>query len=170
VGEMMSIRPVIEQINQLIILHRSLLDLGIQKKDILVSNKVNELAIIMKHESNVMKQISTTEAAWRDEIIRFLEASGLKPDPQITVTEISKLVFNVEDRRALNDAQRTLLDTVDELRKVNTLNQELIEQSLTFINYSIDLYMGGSEQSTIYNNTRQTSNEYKKMGLFDRRA
>jgi flagellar biosynthesis/type III secretory pathway chaperone len=166
----MSIRAVIEQINQLNILHRSLLDLGIQKKDILVSNKVNELAIIMKHESNVMKQISTTEAAWRVEIIRFLEASGLKPDPLITVTEISKLVFNVEDRRALNDAQRTLLDTVDELRKVNILNQELIEQSLTFINYSIDLYMGGSEQSTIYNNTRQTSDEYKKTGLFDRRA
>ena len=113
-----------------------------KKKDILVNNQVSELAVVMKQESNVMKQIATTESVWRDEVVKFLAANGLKADPQITVTEILKLVFNVDDRQALSAAQQALLATVDELRELSTLNQELIEQSLNFINYSIDLIYG----------------------------
>ena len=168
---MMPIKIVIDHLEQLNVLHRKLLSMGEQKREVLIANQVNEFAVFVNQESKLLKQVAETEAAWRAAIIQFVEANGLKPTPSFTVTEIMKLVFNAEDRQALSDAHQALMETITLLKDMNAVNQQLIEQSLSFINYSLDLYMGDSGQDVVYRNPAQAgSTQSGKRRVFDTRG
>lgn len=167
----MPITAVIEKLEELNVLHLKLLDMGQLKKTVLVNNQVNELALFVSQESKLLKRVAETEAEWRNAIVAFLKDSGMKPDPSFTVTDIIKLVYNVEDRRRLTDAHQALMRTIGQLKDSNALNQELIEQSLAFINYSMDLYMGDPGQDATYQNPAQaTAMHSDKRRMFDTRG
>lgn len=167
----MPITAVIEKLEELNVLHLKLLDMGQLKKTVLVNNQVNELALFVSQESKLLKRVAETEAEWRNAIVAFLKASGMKPDPSFTVSDILKLVYNADDRRALADAHQALMKTIGQLKDSNALNQELIEQSLAFINHSMDLYMGDPGQDVTYQNPGQaTTNLSDKRRMFDTRG
>jgi flagellar biosynthesis/type III secretory pathway chaperone len=167
----MPIAAVIGKLEQLNVLHLDLLDMGQRKKDILVHNQVKELAICLNQESKLLKQVAETETEWRQAITAFLLDAGLKPDPSFTVTDIMKLVYKAEDRQALSEAHQALMGTIAKLKDSNALNQELIEQSLAFINHSMDLYMGDPGQDATYQNPAQTiANNSTKRRMFDTRG
>lgn len=167
----MLIKAVIEKLEELNVLHLKLLDIGQRKKTVLVNNQVNELAMFVNQESKLLKQVAETEAVWQKAIVTFLQSSGIMPDPSFTVTDIIKLVYNVEDRRALTDAHQALMKTIGRLKDSNALNQELIEQSLAFINHSMDLYMGDPGQDVTYQNPTQAMTMHSdKRRMFDTRG
>jgi flagellar biosynthesis/type III secretory pathway chaperone len=167
----MPITAVIEKLEELNVLHLKLLDMGQLKKTVLVNNQVNELALFVSQESKLLKRVAETETEWRKAIVAFLQDSGMKPDPSFTVTDIMKLVYNVEDRRALGSAHQALMVTIGQLKDSNALNQELIEQSLAFINHSMDLYMGDTGQDATYQNPAQmTAIHSDKRRMFDTRG
>lgn len=167
----MPIKAVIEKLEQLNALHLDLLEMGQRKKEVLVSNQVSELALFVNQESKLLKQVAESEARWRTEIVRFLESGGMKPDPDVTVADIIKLVFNADDRQALSQAQQALMDTIAKLQGMNELNQQLIEQSLAFINHSMDLYMGDPGQDAVYRNPAQSNAaNSSKRRVFDTRG
>jgi flagellar biosynthesis/type III secretory pathway chaperone len=167
----MPITAVIEKLEELNVLHQKLLDMGQLKKTVLVNNQVNELALFVSQESKLLKRVAETEAEWRKAIVAFLQDSGMKPDPSFTVSDIMKLVYNIDDRRALGNAHQALMGTMNQLKDSNALNQELIEQSLAFINHSMDLYMGDSGQDATYQNPAQvTAFHSDKRRMFDTRG
>jgi flagellar biosynthesis/type III secretory pathway chaperone len=169
----MPIQAVIEKLNVLGGLHRTLYELAERKKTVLINNQVNELAALVNQESKMMKQVAEADVVWREAIVHFVQSNGVKPSPSMTVSDILKLVFNAEDRKALQDAQQELLRTIHQLKEINALNQQMIEQSLSFIDYSIDLFMGDTGQSATYNNPAQTSGSWgarQGLGLYDKRA
>lgn len=167
----MPITAVIEKLEELNVLHLKLLDMGQLKKTVLVNNQVNELALFVSQESKLLKRVAETEAEWRSAIVAFLKESGMKPDPSFTVSDIIKLVYSAEDRRALTIAHQALMGTMGQLKDSNALNQELIEQSLAFINHSMDLYMGDPGQDATYQNPTQTTTIHSdKRRMFDTRG
>jgi flagellar biosynthesis/type III secretory pathway chaperone len=167
----MPITAVIEKLEELNVLHIKLLDMGQLKKTVLVNNQVNELALFVSQESKLLKRVAETEAEWRNAIVAFLKESGMKPDPSFTVIDIIKLVYNTEHRRALTQAHQALMGTIDQLKDSNALNQELIEQSLAFINHSVDLFMGDPGQDATYQNPAQATTIHSdKRRMFDTRG
>ena len=148
-------------------IHCALLELGEQKKAVLISNKINELSMLLKQESKLMKRITECEREWLDATVQFLHDKGLHPNPSITISELVKMVFQPEEKSALLLAQRDLLETIAKLKQVNGLNQGLIEQSLAFIEYSLDLFTGSFEQDAIYYNPAQQTQGKKSFGTFD---
>jgi flagellar biosynthesis/type III secretory pathway chaperone len=85
------------------------------------------------------------------------------------VGDLIKLV-KAEDEKALADKQKQLLETIEKLRELNQLNQKLIEQSLAFIEYSMDLVLGPSEDNATYQNPVHQQQGVKRRGMFDSRA
>ena len=165
----MSAAPIIHVLELMIEVHDSLTELAESKKHALIDNKVDQLMAIVNKESKLMKQLTGLLQEQQDTVRRFFQAKGLQLTRQITVTELIKLIPEPSEKQALVHKQTLLNEKIQILKAHNELNQQLIEQSLAFINYSYDLLMG-PEEDVIYQHPNQQHAANKRNGYFDTKA
>lgn len=166
---LMAIKQLVHVLNKLDEIHALLLESGEQKKQALIRNDVASLNQLVHNENKLIKQVSQLEQQRAVVTNDFLLSKGYKPSDRITVAEIAKLIFNAEEKGALLEAQGRLVDTLHQLKQLNEANQELVKQSLAFIEFSIDV-MSGSEEDWSYRHPDQTASKIQRSGLFDTRA
>ncbi|WP_141335954.1 MULTISPECIES: flagellar protein FlgN [unclassified Paenibacillus] len=166
----MAFQALIQIMNTLNDQHAILLDLAERKKQVLIRNQVDQLTVILTKETKLIKQISEADQQRIDAIQQFLLEKGYKPNSRVTVSDLTKIIFNVEDKKLLLETQKDLLATIRKLREINRINQDLIEHSLAFINYSLDLIIGPPDDGAVYHHPQQQSLGPKRPGLFDTRA
>lgn len=166
----MSIRFVIDTIVQLNELHCALLEIGQEKTPIITNNQADELASMTNKETRLTKRIVEAEKQLQDAMTEFIRQSGFTLVSSLTVSEIAKLVFNAEEKRTLLNAQIHLVSTIHKLNEVNTINLQLVQQSLAYIDYSIDLFTGSPYQEAIYGNPAASSQPVKRAVRFDTRG
>lgn len=166
----MTVQAIVQWLSQLNDIHLQLLELGERKKQVLIDNHVNELTHLTNQEANLMKQVAELEERWLAEIANFLEAKGYTPDPSMTMSDFTKLIFNEDDKEALTAAQHQLLATVEQLKELNALNQQLIEQSLSFIDYTLDLMTEDPADTITYENPTKQGKSGSGKGIFDTKA
>lgn len=166
----MSIQVVIQSLHDLNAIHETLLELGEQKREVLIANQVTELTQITNEESKLMKQVSESERKWLAAMSSFLVEKGFEPNPSITMSELIKLVTNDNDKQALQAVQQQLLTTMDKLNDINTLNQQLIEQSLSFVNYTLDLLTEDTSDLLGYSNPNDKPKTARNNTIFDTKA
>src|SRR5690554_5610125 len=121
-------------------------------------------------ESKLMKQVADHEQQWLQHTSTFLAEMGHRPNPGLTMTQLIKLVFKAEDKKALSEAQNKLLHTIQQLKETNSLNQQMIEQSLTYIDYSLDLITGAPDEDMFYKNPAKQSEKNNRRGIFDKKG
>lgn len=165
----MSIQPLITIIEKLLEAHETLLELSNEKIKIIVTNDIDRLNLIVNKESKLVRHIGELDQQRFQEISKYLISRGYNPNPQITVSDLIRLIFKAEEKQALLNAHNLLMAQLENLRQVNKSNKQLIQQSLSFIDYSIDLVMGPSEEDVVYRNPSQQKSD-KRLGMFDRRA
>lgn len=166
----MSFEAVLQTMSELNDVHLTLLELAEQKKHALIHNQVEQLTQIVTKENKLLKRIGELDQQRVDAIGNFLIEKGYKPNPRVTVSDLTKIIFNAEEKRILVESQKQLLATIRKLREHNELNQQMIEQSLAFINYSIDIMSGSDGDELIYSNPNQTTPGSNRRGLFDAKA
>ena len=166
----MSVQGLLVTMDELIQVHVTLLGLAEQKTNILVLNQVDKLNQVVNKETSLMKQITILDLNRIENISGLLIEKGYKPNPSITVGDLIKIVVKAEDKKLLSDAQKRLLSTIEQLREKNQLNQKLIEHSLAFIEYSMDLVLGPSDDGVTYQNPSHQQQGIKRNGMFDSRA
>lgn len=166
----MSIQVVIQSLHDLNTIHETLLELGEQKREVLIANQVTELTHITNEESKLMKQVSECEQKWLAGVSGFLAEKGRDPLPSMTMSELIKLVTRDDDRLVLQAAQQQLLATMDKLNDINSLNQQLIEQSLSFIDYTLDLLTEDTNELLGYSNPSDKPKTTRNNTIFDTKA
>ncbi|SHE11366.1 FlgN protein [Chlamydia abortus] len=165
----MAIKQLVHVLNKLNEVHALLLESGEQKKQALIRNDVASLNQLVHNENKLIKQVSQLEQQRAVVTNDFLLSKGYKLNDRITVTEIAKLIFNAEEKGILLEAQERLVNTLHQLKQLNEANQELVKQSLAFVEFSIDV-MSGSEEDWSYQHPDQTASKIQRSGLFDTRA
>lgn len=165
----MSIQPLLETMDKLQEAHEALLELAKVKTPVLVSNDIDQLNMIVNRENKWVRAIAEANQQRIQIIGSYLISRGYNPNPKITVGDLIKVIFKAEEKQALMDAQQKLLVTIEELKVSNTINQQLIEQSLSFVNYSLDLIIGPPEDDMVYRNPNQVRSG-NRLGMFDRRG
>ncbi|MFD0680761.1 MULTISPECIES: flagellar protein FlgN [unclassified Paenibacillus] len=166
----MAFQALIQTMTELNEIHDTLFELAELKKQVLIRNDVEQLTQIVSKENKLVKQIGELDRQRVEVIGQFLIEKGYKPNPKVTVSDLTKIIFNIDDKKTLLGLQKQLLATIRKLRELNQLNQQLIEHSLSFIDYSLDLYVGPPEDDIIYSKPRQNTNGNKRLGIFDTRA
>jgi flagellar biosynthesis/type III secretory pathway chaperone len=151
-------------------LHQEVLDMAEQKKQVLIRNDINELNRIVHKEHQLLKQIGESEDRRKEAIDRFLIARGFRPNPLVTVKDLIKLAFKADDKMALMGAQAALSSTLIKLKEANALNQKLLEQSLMFVNHSLDLIIGVPDDDVIYQKPTIQGQSLKRPVIFYTRA
>lgn len=165
----MSVTLILDYLRQMNELQERMLESAHRKQQVLVRNEVQALTEVLMVESKLMKLMNELDAVRSQAVSSFLKEKGIRSQIQLNLTEITKLIFDMEQRNQVIEAQRVLTNTVMELKKVNETNQHLTKQSLAFIDYSLNLMIDYPEQDTTYQPPSARSG-YKQSGLFDTRA
>ncbi|MFE5324117.1 flagellar protein FlgN [Paenibacillus sp. NPDC056579] len=166
----MAFEALIQTMTTLNDIHESLLELGERKKQVLIRNDVEQLMQIVAKENKLIKQINELDGQRVEAIGQYMIEKGYKPNPKVTVSDLTKIVFNVDDKKLLLGKQKQLMGTIQKLREMNQLNQQLIEHSLAFIEYSIDIIAGPPDNDFTYQKPQQQTYGSKRPGLFDTKA
>ena len=166
----MAIQEIVDIIQEMTGLHQQLLELASLKKDAIIHNQVDQLNGLVNKESKLVKRVSELEEKRVFEADRYLVGKGYRPNPAITVSDLTRIIVKAGEKQSLIEAQAQLLEVLESLKAANKLNQELAKQSLAFIDYSLNLLVG-AEDEAVYQNPQQQSTGYgKRSGFFDSRA
>jgi flagellar biosynthesis/type III secretory pathway chaperone len=149
--------------------HEALLELAKVKTPVLVSNDVDQLNMIVNKENKWVRAIAEMNQERIQIIGSYLISRGYNPNPKITINDLIKVIFKAEEKQALMETQKKLLATINALKESNVINQQLIEQSLAYVNYTLDLVIGAPEDDIVYRNPNQTK-AVNRLGIFDRRG
>jgi flagellar biosynthesis/type III secretory pathway chaperone len=166
----MSVQAVVEAMDRMTEIHGVLLELAEQKKHAIVRNDIDLLNQITHQENKLIKQIEELDRQRTEAIGQALIQRGYRPNPRITVSDLIRLIYKAEDKQALMRSRDELLAAIDKLRAAHSLNQQLIRQSLAFIEYSLDLLIGPPEDEAVYQNPAQHARNVKRIGVFDTKA
>lgn len=164
-----SIQPLAETLRDLIELHKALLELAKEKTPVLVDNRVDMLTQVMNKESKLLKKVVELDRQRTQAMNEYLMARGYHPNPNVTISDLVKMIFKLDEKKILLHLQEEFTSLITKLKHVNELNQKLIEQSLMFINYSVDLLLDSPPEVT-YGKPQQQAPSAARAGLFDTKA
>ena len=131
----MSAETLILIMNKLLKLHKSLFELTSKKTDIVKRGDMEALNLLLKDEQTHMTAIAKLEQE------RLTEVKRLLPDIENpTLQDITDKADPV-NKNLLLPLKEELIEVINEIKTRNELNQQLIHQSLQFINFSKSIVM-----------------------------
>ncbi|MEW9123760.1 MAG: flagellar protein FlgN [Thermotaleaceae bacterium] len=145
-------------------IYRDYLDLAKKKKDIIIKGQVKELDYITSLEQDMILKMGKIDKIRTIIIGNLLRELGVKEIANIT--ELLKYID--EDRgRKLLSLREKLEDTIEEVQEINTLNGQLIEQSLEYVTFNLNLLNSVRTEGTTYGNRADEKNIQKRLNVFD---
>lgn len=166
----MSLLQVTHAMVQLVELHEQLINVGEEKKQAIMSNDIGVITQCVAKEMQLVKKVNTVEEQRVNGVYSFLQEKGIRSQLNLTITEMTRLVFDPEERNQLIALQTTLYDRLTQLKELNAINKDLIEQSLTFIDYSMNLIINQPEDHMIYQDPSKQKLDIPNRSYFDSRA
>ncbi|MFG6495425.1 flagellar protein FlgN [Fictibacillus sp. UD] len=136
--------------------HSDLLALGERKTEVLKSGDMKTLDVLLKEEDLQVKKLQIIE---KERMLKFAN---------VTLGDVLEQAEEPEKERLLV-LQNKLIEMYDALKSRNQLNQELLEQSLQYVNMSLSMMQPQSEPVT-YNQTKTNPYGNNAASLFDSKA
>lgn len=162
----MSARQIIESLQKLIALHKSFNQLAQRKTTILKAGDTEAISALLIDEQKHIKAISQTDNEREVTVGKFLTANGATTRV-VSISIVMEYTDPIETVM-LEKLKVELSEEVAKLKEQNSLNQQLIYQSLQFINVSLNM-LRPQNQNMNYGKT--TKKPVKSgLGLFDSKA
>lgn len=166
----MSLNQLIDAMYELNEYHEQLIKLGEQKKQLIIQNQVNKMISITNTESKLVKQIEDCEKKRLEAVYGFLQERGIKSRLNLNMEELIRLVFDQEDKQRIVTALELLSGTLGMLKELTAINQQLIEQSLSYIDFYVETLSYAPENEATYQHPAEKQYNAQRSGLFDTRA
>ena len=163
-GKFVSIQ-LIHAMNDLTATHKDLLELSKRKTETLTNNKLDEFQALLLEEQKLIRQLEKQEQK-RQEAVEAWNEEQHHPAELLTITEILNRLTGEEQKMA-EAAAVALTDTITELKRQEHLNKALLEESMKFVQLSMELV-----NPTIGSMNYGTASSEKMSGrsLFDSKA
>lgn len=140
-------RRIIEILQKEHSYYKDLLDLSNKKKTVIIESKLPELDKIVKIEQNMIFDLGQLEKVREQELQKL--CAMLQMDGKTNVTELVKyLPQQMAD--LLKILQKEMSSTIEELQNVNKVNGQLIQQSLDYIEYSVNMITSAGPANSLY--------------------
>lgn len=149
---------------------QELLQCSLRKRDALVNRNIDELAKIIKEEATTVRKMGKLEEERHHQVEDYLKRLGVTAD-EITLQQLIQILPNQETKAKLQKQADELITTTNELKKLNELNTKLIEDSLAFVEQSIDLITNTEDQQITYGKPNQKGDQKQgSYNFFDKKA
>ncbi len=151
------IDELIQVIEEQIVLYKDIYAISSEKKNIIINNDLETLQKMNTVENSIVNQVSRLEKKRVGIVSDICMVLGIA-ESEFTLTKLSEKL-TTEDNKAdilkLRDEIRSIMDNI---KQVNDLNNQLIKNSLEYIDFSINIMRSvGDNMSTGYD-----VNELKK--------
>lgn len=163
---------MLKHMEELLALHRSLHEVSEEKRRAILGNRIDELSMWVNRESRIVKQMAGKQAEWRMAVANVLAERGLHPESSMTLSDIAGMIRPEEGREELLNLQDKLLEAIRQVKEANENNRRLIEQSLEFVQYTMDLMTGFGGPDVTYEKPSgpQKAPDGSSRSRFDARA
>ncbi|MFD2679308.1 flagellar protein FlgN [Bacillus seohaeanensis] len=155
-------------LEKIVKLQKSLHQIALKKTDILKADDIEALGQLMKDELKHIKAIEMVNGE-REQIQRQLANELLLPPTNITISQLLKSSM-LKDKESLRKLQVKLVKQTQSLKEINEFNQQLLQQSLNFVNLNLDLVLGQQESGNYTDNSSNEEEESTSRSLFDSKA
>ena len=135
---MESLKQVIQTLASMVDAHKRVLELANQKKSILISGDVKELQTLLTHESAAVEELQQLEQQRMEWVAAYMGEKGVQGE-FFTLEELLTIVQVPAVRNALQAQAKELRSLVQKISELNQTNQQLIETSLAYVQYSIGM-------------------------------
>jgi flagellar biosynthesis/type III secretory pathway chaperone len=132
-GITMSVQQLIVAMEKLYKLHTSLHEIAKRKTEIVKKGDIDSLNSIMKEEQAHIAAIRKVEEERENAV------NGLLPNIENPTVSDCIEAINSSERDELVELKNMLMDRVNEIKEQNYLNQQLVHNSLQFVNVSLNL-------------------------------
>ena len=143
-------------------LHKSLYQLSLEKTEVLKRGDIDALNLIIKNEKihiNAIQVIEKERKKWMTKC--FPERK------EMTLADCLPH-FAQTDREKVTSIQQDLIVELDQLKAVNGLNRELLEQSLQFASLNLELLL--PKELSNYTKENDEEDPMPQYSLFDSKA
>jgi len=129
-------------------LYSQILSIGKQKTDIIIKGKVNQLAELVEQEQNIVAKLTKLELS-RENVSSLIHKGLQLPNKEITLSELFSHIDN-NHAVTLKAKQEKLLNILKEVKTVNDENGKLINNSLEYIEFSINVLSNAANPGNNY--------------------
>jgi len=152
--------------------HEHLLRLGREKQQVLIRNDVQALQRLVQEELKHIQQVERLDAQRQWHIQQMLgqvtgNESGVVSETGIRLRDLLGQMPLSPDKERLEGLALSLRRLLEELRHVNEQNRQLIEQSLAFVHYSMELFAASaaSDGGAMYDKQAKMRETPSRIGL-----
>ena len=133
-----------------------------EKKKIIIDGKVKALEELTKKEQTFAKSLIKLEALRSKTVDQLLKKYGL-----VEVDNVADLIkyMNEDEKLEIIKVKNQIVTAVNDLQTKNDQNKMLIEQSLEFINFNMEL-LTAVEETTNYGSNADDKDK-EKRSIFD---
>ncbi|WP_027409283.1 flagellar protein FlgN [Anoxybacteroides tepidamans] len=164
----MSAAQLIDLLGEYVRLHERLLESARTKTEVLKKGDMEALTAMIKEEQKQIAAVSQLEKERMQLMERIAQQSGHLGE-ELTLTACIEWVEEPK-KSVLKRLQEELSAVVSELKNVNQLNQQLIQQSLQFVNMTLNFILPQPPEVN-YRHPNSTSSSYENSrSIFDSKA
>ena len=160
-------KNLLHVLHQILSICQAFLTLSQQKQKVLVAANSQELEKIVKQEDSLVVQISKLEKM-REKIIQEILVAYSVQDAEVSLEALKKIA-QPDTREQLETFSKELKQIMEQLGPLHTLNAELIQQALGFIDYNVNVLSQIAVGPT-YASGGKTDQQAPQRTLFDAKA
>src|SRR5699024_7877763 len=139
-----------QALTELVGLHRELLSISVEKMEGIKVGNIDSLQPLLTRERKLVQKIEQVEKIRIQLVNNWIEAEEIT-DAEPTITFILEQMTNETERLELEEVTIELTKVITELKAQEKLNIALINQSMQFVQMSLDL-MSPSLKNMNYSN------------------
>ncbi|MFF2483660.1 flagellar protein FlgN [Paenibacillus sp. NPDC058071] len=166
----MAVAEIIDTMERLADAHDQLLRSGQEKKRAVIQKDMDSLMQVMRSEAKLAKDISELDNTRILITKRLMVDMGIKSRLYASHKNLMGVVFDPDDRVRLQSSHERLSKTLRELKQLNDLNQTLLQQSLEFIQFSLELMIMPEDESYTYKNPTMSANQHGQSNSYYNKA
>lgn len=115
-----------------------------EEKSAIEQQSATRLQVLVDEKENVLEALAANTRARN----RYLEEAGLSADAQGMATFLDQAPET--GRRALNEAWQTLVSRLEEVSRLNSRNEQIVQRNQKHLQQLLSLLQGQSERTRLY--------------------
>lgn len=166
----MAFYRLIGMLDESLQLYRDLAELELQKRDVLVKGSMEELQHLNGQVAAVMDQIGELDQQRIQTLLELQQERAIQSDAGMTLTALIACLDAEEEQQALRTVQQIMSETTRMLKSIGERNQLLIEQSLAYVEDTVQTMAGAAEHDYVYQNPKVQQGSTNRTTGFDIRT
>src|SRR5690625_6110131 len=134
----MTYDKVLRSLDELVSIHKELIDSSNKTTENIKVGKVDELQDQIMHERKLSLKLEQAEEKRQAVVEAWFSANDIQSD-EMTITEMLANIVDEEKQIQLASVTTKLTEAITTLKRSEQLNRELLEQSMQFVQMSLQL-------------------------------